>query len=72
VDGGTGLWLDFGAAQATIERGNAMNIEIRDSTLRARIQKQLEATGSGSVEELLARLTGDAGGAGPMASGKSR
>jgi len=33
-----------------------MNIEIRDSTLRARIQKQLEATGSGTVEELLARL----------------
>jgi hypothetical protein len=33
----------------------AMNIEIRDS-LQARIQKQLEATGSGSVEELLAHL----------------
>ena len=33
-----------------------MNIEIRDSTLQARIQKRLEATGSGSVEELLARL----------------
>jgi predicted transcriptional regulator len=33
-----------------------MNIEIRDSTLQARIQKQLEVTGSGSVEELLARL----------------
>jgi len=33
-----------------------MNIEIRDSALQARIQKQLEATGSGSVEELLARL----------------
>jgi post-segregation antitoxin (ccd killing protein) len=34
----------------------AMNIEIRDSALQARIQKQLELTGSGSVEELLARL----------------
>jgi hypothetical protein len=33
-----------------------MNIEIRDAALQARIQKQLEATGSGSAEELLARL----------------
>jgi hypothetical protein len=33
-----------------------MNIEIRDSSLEARLQKQLEATGSGSVEELLVRL----------------
>ena len=33
-----------------------MNIEIRDSTLKARIQKQLEATGTGSMEELLAHL----------------
>jgi hypothetical protein len=33
-----------------------MNIEIRDSSLQARLQKQLEVTGSGSVEELLARL----------------
>lgn len=33
-----------------------MNIEIRDSALQARIQKQLELTGSGSVEELLGRL----------------
>jgi hypothetical protein len=31
-----------------------MNIEIRDSTLKARIQKQLEATGTGNMEELLA------------------
>ncbi len=30
-----------------------MNIEIRDSALKARIQKQLEATGTGSIEELL-------------------
>jgi hypothetical protein len=33
-----------------------MNIEIRDATLEARIRKQLEATGSGSVEEVLLRL----------------
>jgi DNA-binding phage protein len=33
-----------------------MNIEIHDSALRERIQKQLEATGSGSIEELLAHL----------------
>jgi predicted transcriptional regulator len=34
----------------------AMNIEIRDATLQARIQKQVEATGSGSIEEVLLRL----------------
>ena len=33
-----------------------MNIEIRDSSLEARLQKHLEATGAGSVEELLSRL----------------
>ena len=33
-----------------------MNIEIRDAALKARIQKQLQATGSGSVEEVLLRL----------------
>ena len=33
-----------------------MNIEIHDAALEARIQKQLQATGSGSVEELLLRL----------------
>ncbi len=33
-----------------------MNIEIRDAELEARIQKQLEATGSGSVEEVLLHL----------------
>ena len=33
-----------------------MNIEIRDASLQARIQKQLEATGSASVEEVLLRL----------------
>ncbi len=33
-----------------------MNIEIRDAELEARIQKQLQATGSGSVEELLLHL----------------
>jgi hypothetical protein len=33
-----------------------MNIEIRNPSLQARIQKQLEATGSASVEEVLLRL----------------
>jgi len=33
-----------------------MNIEIRDAALEARIKKQLQATGSASVEELLHRL----------------
>ena len=33
-----------------------MNIEIRDSNLQARLQKQLEATGSASVEEVLVHL----------------
>lgn len=35
-----------------------MNIEIRDTALAARIQKQLQATGSSSVEEVLLRLLG--------------
>jgi hypothetical protein len=34
----------------------AMTIEIRDPSLEARIQKQIQATGSGSVEEVLLRL----------------
>ena len=33
-----------------------MNIEIRNASLEARIQKQLEATGAGSIEEVLLRL----------------
>lgn len=33
-----------------------MNIEIRDAALEARIQKQLRATGSSSIEEVLLRL----------------
>jgi hypothetical protein len=33
-----------------------MTIEIRDAPLEARIQKQLQATGSSSVEEVLLRL----------------
>jgi hypothetical protein len=33
-----------------------MTIEIRDASLEARIQKQLQATGSCSVEEVLLRL----------------
>jgi len=33
-----------------------MNIEIHDAALEARIQKLLQVTGSGSVEEVLLRL----------------
>lgn len=33
-----------------------MNIEIHDAALEARIQKQLQATGSRSVEEVLLHL----------------
>ena len=33
-----------------------MNIEIRDAALEARIQKQVQATGSGSIEEVLLRM----------------
>lgn len=36
--------------------GPAMNIEIRDAALEARIRRQLQATGSGSIEEVLLRL----------------
>jgi hypothetical protein len=33
-----------------------MNIEIRDQDLAARIKRQIQSTGSGSVEEVLLRL----------------
>ena len=33
-----------------------MNIEIRNASLEARIQKQLESTGAKSIEEVLLRL----------------
>jgi hypothetical protein len=33
-----------------------MNIEIRDANLEARIRRQVEATNSGSAEEVLLRL----------------
>ncbi len=33
-----------------------MNIEIHDAALEARLQKQLQATGPGSVQEVLLRL----------------
>jgi hypothetical protein len=36
--------------------GDTVNIEIRDSALEARIQRQLQATGSSTVEEVLLRL----------------
>jgi len=35
-----------------------MGIEIRDASLEARIKKQLQATDSSSVEEVLLRLLG--------------
>jgi hypothetical protein len=33
-----------------------MTIEIRDANLEARIKKQLQATGSSTIEEVLLRL----------------
>ena len=33
-----------------------MNIEIHDMALEARIQKRVQSTGSGSIEEVLLRL----------------
>jgi hypothetical protein len=42
-----------------------MTIQIRDAELEARLQKQLEATGSNSLEELL--LAEEPGGAEPLA-----
>ena len=36
--------------------GSPVNIEIHDAALAARIQKQIQATGSGSIEEVLHRL----------------
>jgi hypothetical protein len=51
------LPLDFGLGADTIEKmERRMNIEIRDTDLQARIQKQMRATGSGSGEEVLLRL----------------
>jgi len=53
-----GSHLDFPTLSATMnkEPGASMNIEIRDAALQARIQKQVEATRSGSVEEVLLHL----------------
>ena len=51
------LFLIRQALSRTLEtREETMNIEIRDAALEARIQKQLLATGSASVEEVLLRL----------------
>jgi len=56
-------FLDIITLSDTIRGGSdalleckAVNIEIHDAALEARIQKQLQATGSGSVEEVLLRL----------------
>jgi hypothetical protein len=37
-------------------KDEAMNIEIHDAALEARIQKLLQTTGAGSVEDVLLRL----------------
>lgn len=42
--------------ESPIGGGAAINIEIRDAAVEARIRKQLRATASGSVEEMLLRL----------------
>jgi hypothetical protein len=39
-----------------VRKEYAMNIEIRNAALEARLQRQLQATGSCSVEEVLLRL----------------
>jgi len=48
--------LRLGKAGTIGELEPEMNIEIRDQDLAARIQRQIQATGSGSVEEVLLRL----------------
>jgi len=48
-----------GRISFTLEKDNQeplMNIEIHDTALEARIQKQIQATGAGSAEEALLRL----------------
>jgi hypothetical protein len=45
-------WLAF----CRVRKKAEMNIEIRDAALEARIKKQLQATGSANVEEVLLRL----------------
>src|ERR1700722_17765760 len=56
-------FLDIIAPSDTMKResdplleAQDVNIEIHDAALEARIQKQLQATGSASVEEVLLRL----------------
>jgi hypothetical protein len=50
--------VDISISSVTIQSVNLaqMNIEIHNSTLEARLQKQVENTGSGSLEEALLRL----------------
>jgi hypothetical protein len=51
-----GISLFHPALSDTLEpKEPTMTIEIRDSSLEARIRKQLRATGSSSVEEVLLR-----------------
>lgn len=44
------------ATMQTLFKEFPMNIEIHDAALEARIQRQIQTTGSGSVEEALLRL----------------
>src|SRR5713101_3350286 len=47
---------DAGRPYSPTRKEPEMNIEIRDAALEARIKKQLQATGSATVEEVLLRL----------------
>jgi DNA-binding phage protein len=55
-DSSEGLLIDFTPFLATIIGRHPMNIEIHNTSLEARIQKQLQLTDNGSVEEVLLRL----------------
>src|SRR4029077_748911 len=48
--------IDFEGVLDGLLEGYRVNFEIHDAALEARIQKQLQATGSRSVEEVLLRL----------------
>jgi len=48
--------LDILHPRARINNEELMNIEIRDAALRARIEKQLQAIGASSIEEVLLHL----------------
>jgi len=51
------IWLIHPTLSRTLNpKELTMTIEIRDASLEARIRRQLQATGSSSVEEVLLRL----------------